>query len=772
MERRSQRVAEGGSAAPGPTSAPVAGRGLGGKRVRIVPRGLGLTLEVAVAALLLVFDYAALAVEDPRLPVFPILTSLLARAPTISGTGPGIYLLGVFLALSVLALARLAYRYVQWSRATVNARERRIVLLGWLGRIFHGVTAAVTVGVLVLVVVLVYILTRGAWHSIIQFGPAFLYGEVWDGAHGIYGAGPPIVGTLLTSVLALIIAVPLALGVAIFLSEIAPPWLRQPLVYIVDLSAAVPSVVYGFWAFLILVPLMRSTIEPGLASLTGGRFPFATQSLGYDVFTATIVLAVMILPTIAAVSRESLRAVPRVYRESALSLGATRWEATRMAVIKPARSGIIAGVILGLGRALGETIAVAMVIGNIYILPGTLFSPGTTLASWIVVNFSEIGPGLEMSALLELALILLAITVAVNVIARLLLRRLNASEPSNGNGNGNGNGSVRHPWIERFHPFGHEAAESQSEAAIADSKWRERLTQRLPSRLARRRTFSWVMVGLCLACVVIAIVPLASVIWTAAEKGGAAVIQPSFYTSEYPQGCTPHANVTCSLGGIGPAIQGTFLMLGLGALIAIPVGLLAGIYLSEYGRNRFARAVSFLSDVMTGLPTILIGVFVFVLFLYFDHNAALSALSGGVALSVIMIPIVTRASEEALRSVPTSVREAGRALGFPTHRVSLRIVLGSARGALITGILLATSRAAGDTAALFLTAGNSSYWFQGWNQQTAAITPFIFSNFGSPYANLQADAWGAALVLLVIMLAISLVARLLVRPHADAPEGA
>jgi phosphate transport system permease protein len=653
-------------------------------------------------------------------------------------------------------------------KANRNRRGQRIRFLRWLGRAFHGVTAAAAVGILLLVVALLYLLTQGAGRSIDQFGVPFLYGRVWDGVHGIYGAGPPIIGTLLTSALALVLAVPLALGVAIFLSEIAPTWLRQPLVYVVDLSAAIPSVVYGFWAFLILVPLMRSTIEPGLASITGGRFPFASQSLGYDVFTASIVLAVMILPTIAAVSRESLRAVPRVYRESALSLGATRWEATRLAVIKPARSGIIAGIILGLGRALGETIAVAMVIGNIFILPGTLFSPGSTLASWIVVNFSEVGPGLEMSALLELALILLVITILVNVIARLLLRRLSA--PALSNGNGNGSVPPVRRWRDRIHWWDHRGL--RSEASVAEADWRQRVGGEMSRRLARRRAFNWVMVGLCLLCVIIAIVPIASVIDTAAAKGGAAVIEPSFYTSVYPQGCTPRANVTCSLGGIGPAIQGTFLMLGLGALIAIPVGLLAGIYLSEYGRNRFARSVSFLADVMTGLPTILIGVFVFVLFLHFDHDAALSALSGGVALSVIMVPIVTRASEEALRSVPVGVREAARALGFPTHRVSLRIVLGSARGALITGILLATSRAAGDTAALFLTAGNSYFWFQGWNQQTAAITPFIFSNFGSPYANLQTDAWGAALVLLLIMLAISLVARLLVRSHGETSEGA
>jgi phosphate transport system permease protein len=212
--------------------------------------------------------------------------------------------------------------------------------------------------------------------------------------------------------------------------------------------------------------------------------------------------------------------------------------------------------------------------------------------------------------------------------------------------------------------------------------------------------------------------------------------------------------------------------MGLGALIAVPIGILAGVYLAEYGRNRLGRAISFFADVMTGIPTIILGVFVFVLFIYIYHDAALSALSGGVALGVIMIPIVTRASEEALRSVPTSVREAALALGFPRHRVSVRVVLGSARSALITGVLLAASRAMGDTAALLLTAGGSSFYFSSFTTQTAAITPFIFVNFGSSYQNLRTDAWGASLVLLAIMLGISLVARLAVRSHADAAGAA
>ncbi|MGI0129759.1 MAG: phosphate ABC transporter permease subunit PstC, partial [Thermoplasmata archaeon] len=547
-----------------------------------------------------------------------------------------------------------------------------------MGRTFHLGAAVVAAAILGLIVALILVLATRAWPAIVRFGPSFLVGSRWDGVHNVYGAAPAIVDTLLTSGLALLIAIPLALGVAIFLTEMAPGWLRRPLGYVVDLSAAIPSVVYGFWAFIVLVPLMRSVVEPGLASLTGGRFPFASHSLGLDVFTTTIVIAAMILPTIAAFTRESLLAIPRIQRESALSLGATRWEATRIAVLGPARPGVAVGVMLGLGRALGETIAVTMVIGNVYILPGTLFSPGSTLASQIATSFGGVGSGLQMSALVELGLVLLAITAGVNAVARLILWRIGDRAGTDGP-----NASHRWPAWRRLgrreeRPVGPEdrgARHGRAPPVLSrPTPGAERTplptSEVLTRRLRRRRASQWAITLLAAGCVVLALVPLAGVLTSAVQLGGAAVVQPTFYTSEPALGCNPGPARSCSLGGIGPAIEGTLIMLGLAALIAVPVGLLAGIYLSEYGRNRFARSISFLTEVMTGIPTILIGVFVFVVFLYVDHNSALSALSGGVALGVLMIPIVTRATEEALRTVPQAVREAGLALGFPRHRVT------------------------------------------------------------------------------------------------------
>ncbi|HTT34874.1 MAG TPA: phosphate ABC transporter permease subunit PstC [Thermoplasmata archaeon] len=652
----------------------------------------------------------------------------------------------------------------------------RIRWLHALGAAFHGVALGAALVFLALVLALVGELISGAGPSIQRFGWGFLSGSAWDGVHDLYGAWPAVVGTLLTSALALLFAVPVALGVAVFLSEIAPVWLREPLTYVVDLSAAIPSVVYGFWAYIVVVPFMRANLEPGLQRAFGTGFPFSGVPLGLDLLTASLVLAAMILPTVAAVAREALRSVPRLQRESALSLGATRWEATRLAVLGPARSGIAGGVILGLGRAVGETIAVTMVIGNIYSVPTSLFSPSQTIASQIANNFGEVGIGLQQSALIELGLILLAVTIAVNVAARLLIWGLagspRASSPKVRAGHAGG--TRRHARLtERLATL--RRGSGPADLRAAGLGWRARALAAAPHRIRRRRQAQLVVIALTMACVAVTLFPLASVLLTAVSRGGAAVVQPSFYTDGPPLGCNPRPGVTCSLGGMGPAIEGTLLMLGIGALIALPIGILVGIYLSEYGRGSarwYARTLSFLADVMTGVPTVLVGVFVFLLFLRYDHDAATSALSGGVALAVVMVPIAIRATEESLRFVPRGVREAALALGFPRHRVAARVVLGSARGPIVTGLLLALSRAGGDTAALIFTAGNSSYYAQNLTSPTAAITPFIWFNFSSEYANLQEDAWGAALVLLALMLVISVGARLAVRRANAAGEGA
>jgi phosphate transport system permease protein len=297
--------------------------------------------------------------------------------------------------------------------------------------IFQGLAVAAALLVMGTLAALLIVLFENSSQSFGAFGLQFLWSTTWTPAGNplhpeAYSAGPFIFGTLVTSALAIVLGVPVSIGVAVFLTELSPPWLSEPLSGLVELLAAVPSVIYGLWGFFVLVPIMRTDVEPGLQQLLGPNFPlFSGTPLGLDKLTAGVILAVMIIPTVTAVSREAFRAVPTSQREAALSLGATRWETTRIGVISPARSGIFGAMTLGLGRAIGETMAVTMTIGNTNVISGSLVAPGQTIASLIATNFGESAPGtLFQSTLLELGLVLLMISLTVNVVARLLLSRV------------------------------------------------------------------------------------------------------------------------------------------------------------------------------------------------------------------------------------------------------------------------------------------------------------------------------------------------------------
>lgn len=265
-----------------------------------------------------------------------------------------------------------------------------------------------------------------AWPALRQFGFSFLTDSAWDPVNGQFGAAPAIYGTIVTSVIALVVATPLAVGVAVFLSEFAPPWLRGPVAFAVDLLAAVPSVIYGLWGIFVLVPILRDHVVPFLRdTLHLGVLPlFSGPMYGVSMLAAGLILAIMCLPYISAVTREVLLAVPRSQREAALALGATRWEVIRDAVVPYARSGIIGGIMLGLGRALGETMAVTMLIGNSHQISASLFAPGYTMASLIANEFTEAANALHLSALNAVGFVLLLITFLVNALARWLVWRM------------------------------------------------------------------------------------------------------------------------------------------------------------------------------------------------------------------------------------------------------------------------------------------------------------------------------------------------------------
>ena len=285
---------------------------------------------------------------------------------------------------------------------------------------------AFAVSIPLLLIVIAISIGLAAWPALSRSGVSFLTGSKWDVGAGEFGAAPAIYGTVVSSAIALIIATPLALGVSIFLSEIAPKWLRQPVGFLVDLLAAIPSVVYGLWGIFVLIPILRDPVAPFLKdTLHLGSTPiFSGPNYGYSMLAAGIILAIMILPFISAVTREVLLAVPRSQRDAALALGATRWEMIRDAVIPYARSGIIGGIILGLGRALGETMAVTMLIGNRAEISASLFAPGYTMASLIANEFTEATNDVHLSALMGVGAVLFVVTLIVNALARYLVWRV------------------------------------------------------------------------------------------------------------------------------------------------------------------------------------------------------------------------------------------------------------------------------------------------------------------------------------------------------------
>jgi phosphate transport system permease protein len=291
-------------------------------------------------------------------------------------------------------------------------------------RTFRLVVYGFALAILGLAALTVYQLVSNARPLIEREGLSFVWDNVWDTANDLYGGRPFLLGSIVTSAIAVVLAVPVAVGGALFVTELAPPWLRRPISELVELLAAVPSIAYGFWGLIVLAPFLRDRIDPVVIRLFGWTGLFAPPDVGLSLSTAGVVLAIMILPIIAAISREVFTAVPVDQREAALALGATRWETIRLGVLPSARSGVVGAVVLGLGRALGETMAVVFVIGNAVQFQRNLLHPGTSVTANIANTFQEVSTaGLGLAALLYLALVLFVITLVVNAAARFLVAR-------------------------------------------------------------------------------------------------------------------------------------------------------------------------------------------------------------------------------------------------------------------------------------------------------------------------------------------------------------
>jgi phosphate transport system permease protein len=300
--------------------------------------------------------------------------------------------------------------------------------------LFRLLLTSAAVAIPVLLGFLVFELYTGSRLAIERYGFGFITSSTWDPVAEEFGAWPLILGTLLSSAIALVIAVPLSLGVAIFLTDFAPLWIRQPIAFVIELLAAIPSVVYGLWGIFVLIPFLKATIFPALRETLGFLPIFQGVIYGQSMLAAGMILAIMVMPYIMSVSREVLAQVPASQREAALALGATRWEAAWTAVVPYARSGIVGAIILGLSRALGETMAVTMLIGNRHEISTSLFAPGYTMAAAIANEFSEAVTDIHLSSLAYVAFALFGVTILVNAAARLLIWRVSHGRPSGGEG--------------------------------------------------------------------------------------------------------------------------------------------------------------------------------------------------------------------------------------------------------------------------------------------------------------------------------------------------
>jgi phosphate ABC transporter permease protein PstC/phosphate ABC transporter permease subunit PstA len=661
-------------------------------------------------------------------------------------------------------------------------------------RLFHrlcqGAASLLLVGLALLVVILV-------WKSALAIrtvGLNFLAHTDWDPVHRRFGALAFVWGTVITSAIAMLIAVPLGVGTAAYLSEIAGPRMRRVASFFVEMLAAIPSVVYGFWGMYVLAPMLQTPF-----SWLGGP-----NTGGLGILAAGLILSVMIVPYIAAVSFDVCQAVPRSQREGALALGATRWQTIRSVVLPYARPGIVGGCFLALGRALGETMAVTMLIGNKPEIQLSPFALGDSIASVIANQYVEASYELYRSVLVELGLLLLLVTIIVNSLARMLIWRVGRVAPRTGvepadpaplperasclqpparpmNERAsclqpparpmNERASCLQPPARPMNEAAPLAAPPPSEVTgislaptqtppdgTAAPPRRPSLTEQIGEEVKPplgARQIDWLMTNVLGLCVVV-VMSLLVVILAYLVYRGAGALSWDFFV-KLPVGPLRQG------GGMANGILGSLEIVGLATLFAVPVGLLAAIYLAEYRKNALSSAVRFVGELLGGVPSIVVGIFAAALFaVVADWHEQVFGIplhfygwSGVFALAVMMVPIVMRASEEAIKLVPSSLRNASYALGASHAQTVLRVTVPAALPAIITAIFLAIARIAGETAPLLLTAGFNTYWPSSLGDFTPTLPVYIFKYAGSSFPNQQRQAWAAAFVLMAIVMLLN-----------------
>ena len=627
----------------------------------------------------------------------------------------------------------------------------------------------------VLIVLLIILFTLGnSVTAIKEIGILdFLFGDVWRPSGGDYGALPLITGSILVTLGSMVLAVPVGIACAIYISEIAPAKLRTTLKPIVELFSAIPSVVFGFVGMMVIVPALKVL------------FP-EQQLFSNSWLAASIVLALMAMPTIISVSEDAIHAVPRSYREASLAMGATKWESIVKVVLPAAVSGVSAAIILGIGRAIGETMAVLMLTGNAPIIPDPLwnvYSLISTLTGTIALQLPEAVTGsVTQSALFELGVLLMIIVLAINVLSRHVV---NSAKRRIGEGDGK-------PSL-LFRMTGRSSIIPES---VSDRLSEHRSTLMRCGMLLLAFIGVWMFASL-LTSDVMALVSAAVVVAALVGFGcvfdkidstsrqtvciggvtvvmGAVILMLAIIIGHILINGIPALSIeflTTSPapggrgGGIYPAIIGSLELIAGTAAIAFPLGVLTGIYLNEYAKDtRFTRIIREAIDLLNGTSSIVFGMFGMVLFVT-ALGFGYSLLAGWITLAFMILPVIIRTTEEALKSVPKDLREASRAMGATKWRTIYKVVLPAAMGGVVTGAILSIGRAAGETAPIMLTAAVISQpHLAGSILDPVMALPLHLYHLAMDLPGTTELQYGTATVLLIIVL-IFFVAASIVRSH-------
>ncbi|MBU7013539.1 MAG: phosphate ABC transporter permease PstA [Theionarchaea archaeon] len=603
-----------------------------------------------------------------------------------------------------------------------------------------------TVAVIVVFFIILY-LFRDAYPAFRNIGLVkILTGMKWNpaGEPPSYGAYPLIVGTVLVTLGAMAFSIPLGIGSAIFISEISPSRLKTGFKFLTELLSGIPSVVYGFFGLVIMTNWLRIAFD---------------QPTGESWLAGSILLGIMALPTIISVSEDAISSVPTDYKEASLAVGATRWQTIRRVVVPSALSGITAAIILGMGRAIGETMAVMMVTGNAAILPEPImnvFSPIRTITGTLGIEMGEVAAGSShYHALFALAVILFIIVLLVNSSALFILMKLSERFRPSGKKSLFQIPKIVAPLLKKvlwgavallvvYYAYVRGGTRGGLEAVVLLAFSLALLTflaRKSSPRQGQKIVFSAISGSMAVVMVLLGVILYYIVV------KGIPAISWDFLTQ-------PPRDLGRA-GGIFPAIMGTLYLIGGAMLIAIPPGVGAGIYLSEYAREgKITRLIRAGIDNLNGTPSIVFGLFGFAfLVLYLDLG--ISLLAGMITLGFMVLPTIVRTTEEAVKSVPQSMREASLAVGATKWQTIRRVVVPPAAPGVITGVILSVGRAAGETAPIIFTAVVFSQRFLPHSPMEPVMAlPYHLFVLTTSVPDSLHNAYGTALVLLIVVLMI------------------